>query len=207
MFSLMYVPNQIMDWENASVTLENLKNNEFIFKLSIVSGILMALTFLMLAYVLYRLFFQVNNTMARLLLIFVAISVGFSFSNMTHKLDILTLLNKPQYLSGVDLETQIMLHFESYGNGILVNSVFWGLWLFPFGYLVFRSGFLPKLLGSFLMLGFLGYLTEFAGPLLMEGYYGSFLSEYIGIPGMIGEFGICLWMLIMGDRNGLRRLD
>jgi hypothetical protein len=79
---------------------------------------------------------------------------------MTHKLDILKLLNKSQYLISGNVKTQIMHHFESYGNGILVNSVFWGLWLFPFGYLVFRSGFLPKPPGAFLILGCFGYLVE-----------------------------------------------
>jgi len=117
----------------------------------------MALVFLVLAYVLYKLLSEANVNLVKLLLIFVAISVGLSFSNMRHKLDVLTLLYKSRYIISGNLETQTMIHFESYGNGILVNSVFWGLWLFPFGYLVFSSGFLPKLLGAFLMLGCFGY--------------------------------------------------
>jgi O-antigen/teichoic acid export membrane protein len=69
-FSLMYVPGQIMDWDSADKTLENLRNHELLFKLSIVSGLIMALVFLILAYVLYKLLSEANVNLARVLLIF-----------------------------------------------------------------------------------------------------------------------------------------
>ncbi|AWV99075.1 DUF4386 domain-containing protein [Arcticibacterium luteifluviistationis] len=87
------------------------------------------------------------------------------------------------------------------GNLRLLNSVFWGLWLFPFGYLVFKSGFLPKFLGVFLMLGCLGYLVEFVGRLFIKDYYDTILSDIAGFPSQIGEFGICLWLMIFGTRT------
>lgn len=200
-FSLMYVPSEIMNWESSSKTLAQLKNKELLFKLGIVSGLLMALSFLLLAFTLFKLFEEVDKSQGILLLVFVAISVALSFANMVHKLDVLTLLNQPVYFDSLDLETQIMQHFESYNNGIKVNGIFWGLWLLPFGYLVYSSGFLPKLLGVFLVLGGVGYLLEFAVPLFTEAYANSLLATIIGIPSMIGEFGICLWLLIMGAKT------
>jgi hypothetical protein len=69
--------------------------------------------------------------------------------------------------------------------------------LLPFGYLVFKSGFLPKVLGIFLMMGCFGYLINFIGGFLFPGYADLGIASFISIPGSIGEIGICLWLLIM----------
>jgi len=98
------------------------------------------------------------------------------------------------------LQTMVMLHLEYYNNGIQLVSIFWGLWLFPFGYLVFKSGFLPKVLGVFLMVGCFCYLIDFLGSFLFKNYSKSVLLSFIHFPSAIGEFGICLWLLVMGTR-------
>ncbi|WP_341227127.1 DUF4386 domain-containing protein [uncultured Arcticibacterium sp.] len=200
-FSLMYVPNQLIDWENAAKTVENIKGNLVLFKLSIVSGLLMALFFLTLSLVLYKLFHEVNRSQAAVLVLLVAISVTLSFSYTLHRFEILALLEKPEQISSDILKSQLMSHLTSFNKGVQVNSIFWGLWLFPFGYLVFKSGFLPKFLGVFLMLGCAGYLVEFAGRLFIENYYDTILSDMAGLPSQIGEFGICLWLIIFGART------
>jgi len=79
--------------------------------------------------------------------------------------------------------------------------LFWGLWLLPFGYLVFKSGFLPKLLGIFLMAGCFGYLINFIGGFLIPNYGDLGISRMISLPASIGEIGICLWLLIIGVRH------
>jgi hypothetical protein len=79
-------------------------------------------------------------------------------------------------------------------------SIFWGLWLFPFGYLVYKSGFLPKVLGLFLMAGCFGYLIKFIGGFLLHAHQLTFL-KYVTLPATIGEIGICLWLLIIGIRS------
>ena len=86
-----------------------------------------------------------------------------------------------------------------------IVHIFSGLWLFPFGYLVFKSGFLPKILGILLMLGCFGYLINFVGHTLITNYSKIGVSSYIILPASIGEIGICLWLLIIGtkDKNRL----
>jgi hypothetical protein len=82
-----------------------------------------------------------------------------------------------------------------------IVHIFSGLWLFPFGYLVFKSSFLPKFLGVLLMLGCFGYLINFLGNTLIPDYSTLGISSYIRLPASIGEIGTCLWLLIMGAKD------
>jgi hypothetical protein len=76
-----------------------------------------------------------------------------------------------------------------------IAQVFWGLWLLPFGYLVYRCGFLPRFLGVFLMLGCFSYLANFFAQILRPDYE---LPGFVMWPDAIGEIGIALWLLIFG---------
>jgi hypothetical protein len=92
------------------------------------------------------------------------------------------------------------LSLKSYGHAIFVASLFWGLWLFPFGWLVVRCGKLPRVLGVLLMLGGAGYLVDVFGTLLLEGYTRTAFSDVVHLPAAVGEVGTCLWLLVMGMR-------
>ena len=146
----------------------------------------------------------INKSHATLMVIFALISVPLSFVNILNKFSILTLISKKAYLQGIstiELQTQVMLHLDYYNNGNQIAQIFWGLWLLPFGYLVYKSGFLPKILGIFLMLGCFGYLIEFFAQFLIPPYNNSIVQTIVGIPSPIGEIGICLWLLIMGTNK------
>jgi len=202
--SLAYIPSQLIVWESASKTLENITNNEFLFRLGITSGIITFLIYILLPLVLYKLLYQVNKVYASLMVIFVLVSVPIFFTNILNKFSVLTLINKPEYvekLGEIGLQTQIMFYLSSYNNGVQISQIFWGLWLFPFGYLVYKSGFLPKLLGLFLMLGCFGYLITFFGGFLYSDFNQTILSDIATYPAHLGEFGICLWLLIMGTNK------
>jgi len=202
--NLVYIPSKFIVWESATETLQNIMNSELLFRLGIVSGIITFLTFLILPLVLYKLLSGVNKTYAALMVIFAVISVPISFVNILNKFSILTLISKANYLKDIDLSEiplQVMLYLDSYSNGVEISQIFWGLWLFPFGYLVYKSGFLPKILGLFLMLGCFGYLIEFFAQFLIPTYNNSIVQTIVGIPSPIGEIGICLWLLIMGTNK------
>ncbi len=202
--NLLYIPSKFIDWKDASKTLENIVNSEFLFRLGIVSGIITFLAFLLLPLVLYKLLHKVNKVYASLMLLFALVSIPISFINILNKFSILTLISKAEYLKDLEiaeLQTQVMLHLDYYNNGIELSQIFWGLWLFPFGYLVYKSGFLPKLLGILLMAGCFGYLITFFGGFLYTGFYKTVFSTIVGLPASIGEIGICLWLLIMGTNK------
>jgi hypothetical protein len=200
----MYVPKQLSDWNNPEQMISNIIAHETLFRLGIFVAFFGYLFFGLLPLVLYKLLSPVNKMQAILMVSFAVLSVPISLTNIFHKFAVLTLLSNANYLNGVDVaqvHTQILLHLDYYGNGNLLASIFWGLWLFPFGYLVYKSGFLPKAIGVFLMFGCFGYLINFIGNFFFTDYEGSVLSKAITVPGSLGEIGICLWLLIMGVKE------
>lgn len=203
-FSLAYVPSKLIIWDNAALTFANIKHNEMLFRLGIMGGVLCYLAFLALPLALYRLLKQVDILYAKLMVVLVLVSIPISFVNLFNKLTVLSLLSGANYLTvftDIELQAQVMLALKQYDNGILILQVFWGLWLFPFGYLVYKSGLLPKALGILLMIGCFSYLINFTGFLLFPNYADLGVSTYVRLPASIGEIGTCLWLLIMGAKT------
>jgi hypothetical protein len=150
---------------------------------------------------------SVNRQAAVLMVVFAVAGIPLSFFAVVKKLDALSLLSGAEYLGAfpVDqLHAQVMLALRSASNAGRVAEIFWGLWLFPFGYLVFRSGFLPRVLGVLLMAGCFGYLTVAFGPMLVPGALGTKALYLIPLPAHVGEIGTCLWLLIVGVRPPAR---
>ena len=133
-----------------------------------------------------------------------SLSVPIFFLNVQNEITILSLINDTNNRFGFSpeqLQSQVMLNLAQYNNGMRIVHIFSGLWLFPFGYLVFKSGFLPKILGVLLMLGSFGYLLNFAGHTLIPNYSKIGISSYISLPASIGEIGTCIWLLIIGVKE------
>ena len=203
-FSLMYVPSKIFVTGNAVLTYQNIVSSETLFRLGIVSGLLCYTFFLFLPLVLYKLLYPVNKNHAILMVILAVTSVPISFINIQNKFAILSLISRsgyPDVFSAAQIQSQVLFYLDQYDNGILIVSIFWGLWLFPFGYLVYKSGILPKVLGILLMLGCFGYLINFLGNTLISDYSTLGISSYISLPASLGEIGTCLWLLIAGAKD------
>ena len=200
-YNLAYVPSQLIVSDDPAATISNIQSSELMFRSGIVTGVLSYVFFLVLPFVLFDLFKEVNRNMAVLMVILAATSVPISLVNLIEMANVLTLVSSETYINALtteQLHTQVTLLFKSYNNGIKIVQVFWGLWLFPFGYLVFKSGFLPKVLGILLMLGCFGYFTFFLGNLLFPEVT---IPSIIRRPATLGEIGTCLWLLIMGTRE------
>lgn len=153
---------------------------------------------------LYKLLQSVSSSHAKLMVIFAVVSVPVSLVNLQNKLGVLPFINGEEYTdvySAQQLQSQVMLLLDRYDSGILIAQLFWGLWLFPFGYLVYKSGFLPKILGVLLIAGCFGYLINTFGETIIQGYNHYSISKFIAIPASLGEIGICLWLLIFGVKN------
>ena len=200
----MYVPSQLIVWEDATATVNNIIASEGLYRLGAASGLVCYTFFLLLPLILYKLLNQVDRTQAALMVILAVVSVPISFVSIQYKFDVLSILSGADYLDALEpaqLQAQVMLSLASYKNGVLVASIFWGLWLFPFGYLVFKSGILPKILGVFLMVGSPGYVIDSFGHSLFADYGEMGIASFITLPASIGEIGICFWLLIMGAKN------
>ena len=203
-FSELYVPSQIIVRGDALATANNILASESLFRLGIATGLVSSIAFLALPFVLYRLLRDVDANLAVLMVVFAAASVPLSLVSQTHDLDALALLSGADFLQAFapeQLHAQVTLSLKSAYYGALVAEPLWGLWLLPFGYLVFKSGFLPRTIGLLLMIGCFGYLVESFGRILSPvGYGDSAISNFMIVPSAFGEVGICLWLLIIGAR-------
>ena len=203
-FSLAYVPSQIDVSGDPATAVRNIVAHELLFRLGIAAGLICYTAFLLLPLALHRLLSPFGRQAAALMVAFAVASVPLSFAVTLNKFDVLTLLSGADYLQAVsaqELQARVMLSLQSYRDGLLIAQIFWGLWLLPFGYLVYKSGILPRVLGILLMLGCFGYLIKVVGKVFFPGYAESGIADFVGLPASIGEIGICLWLLVMGARE------
>jgi hypothetical protein len=200
-FSMAYVPSQLLLSGDPSSVVQSLQRGEILYRVGIMSSVLCYTAFLLLPLALYRLLSRYSTQAGVLMVGFAVVSVPISFINVLHQFEILSLLHAPDFMqtfSANQVNSLVMSVLDDHRRGLLLSKVFWGLWLAPFGYLVFKSGILPKLLGVLLMLGCVGYLVDFVGTLMFPGYQATILASFVGLPAAVGEIGICLWLLIMG---------
>ncbi len=199
-FSLMYVPSQLYVSGDAAATASNIAENEFLFRLGMAIEMVSYVAFILLPLLLYRLFKHINKTAAVLMVVFALVSIPITYANMLNEFSIIQLIHLPEFPTA-ELEAQVMFWMHRYFNGHLVAQLFWALWLFPLGYLIYKSGFIPKILGILLMIGCVGYLIDFFGRVIFPEYSDLPFASYITIPASIGEIGTCLWLLIMGAKE------
>ena len=133
----------------------------------------------------------------------VFLSIPFAFSALTHLAEIVPLINGGEHLSSFSdqqLVSEAFLSLKAYASGLSIAEIFWGLWLLPFGYLVFKSGFLPKILGIALMLGCFYYLLEVLRFFMQLDMNDNVIYQILSNAAMIGEMGTMLWLLIFGTK-------
>jgi uncharacterized protein DUF4386 len=198
--------SQLLMERGAAGAFAWIQTNPALFKLAIVLGAVGYIDYLLLALAFYKLLHSVGKVAAATMLAFVAVSVPVSLAAIAHWLDVLSLLESADSLNAETLRTQVLLAVHGYNNLFQVSVIFWGLWLIPLGWLVMRSGFLPRVIGMMLMLGSVMYVMGFIGPVFSSSYPATLVARIVGIasgiPGLLGgELAICLWLLIVGVRD------
>ena len=199
-FVVMYVPRTLFVPGNASATANNILASELLFRVFIVVELISAVTFIFLVRALYRLLSGVNKAHASLMAVLVYVSATIGFVEVVNHVAALALLRGADYLAVFDKPQREALAMLLLGldGQVLVNQVFWGLWLFPFGMLVTRSGFLPRILGVWLILNGFAYVAMSSTGLLLPQYQKMVTN--IAFPALLGEVAIMLWLLIKGAK-------
>lgn len=201
-FGLAYVPNVIVVSGDAAATAHNISAHELLFRAGIMSNLIASIGFIFVALALYELLKVVNKRMAAVMVILIGASLPISLVNEVNRLATLKLLSGASYLSAFQkpqLDAMVMVYHGLWSQGNLVAQVFWGLWLIPFGILVHKSGFLPRILGVLLFIACCGYLTS-SFTLLLLPAYGPSVAKFSTILDA-GELPIILWLLIMGAKE------
>lgn len=200
-FSLLYVPSKLIVRGNAAATASNILTHEMLFRLCIVSELLSSVIFICLGLALYRLLSGVNKTWAGAMVALVLVSAAVGFLNVLNYVAALTLIHGTEFLAAFETPQRYalgMLFLRLHGQGEMMNEIFWGLWLFPFGLLVFRSGFLPRFLGVWLMLACFVWVALSLTALLFPPYYEAAFK--MAQPVLFAELAIMLWLLIKGAK-------
>jgi len=201
-YSLMYVSSRTIVPGDAAATAEKMLANELLFRSGIINNILSSVIWIFIAWTLYKLFKHVNDSQAKLLVWLVIIQVTFLF--FSEAFNMASLMSfKGEILKNYDLVQRqdiglLFLKINGYGTAVL--ETFWGLWLFPFGYLVYKSGFIPKILGILLILNGIAYIIHSFTTILFPEYQD--IVRQVSIPfWTLGEISITLWLLIKGIRK------
>ena len=184
---------------DAATTANSIMASESLFRLSIVSALMIQIVNILLVLVLYKLLKPVNKNHALLMVIFVLVSVPIMFINMLNHFAALLLLSGANYLAVFEadqLHALVMLFLDLLDHGTLIAQIFWGIWLLPLGYLVFKSGFLPKILGILLMIAAFGYVAGSFASFLFPNYDG--IIELVYYEPAIAEILFVFWLLIRG---------
>jgi hypothetical protein len=200
-FSLLYIPGKLIVHENAVATADNVLTHEMMFRFCIVSELLSSVIFICLGLALYRLLNGVNKVWARLMVGFVLVSAAVGFLNVLNYVAALTLFRGGDFLAVFEKpqrDALAYLFLRLHSQGEFINEIFWGLWLFPFGLLVFRSGFLPRFLGVWLMLACFVWVALSLTALLFPPYYE--VAFKLAQPALFAELAILLWLLIKGAK-------
>ena len=201
-FGLIYIPAAFTVPGDVTATAGRIRAAELLFRLGIVSELIAATAFIFLVLALYRLLKGVNEKHAALMVTLVLVSVPISFFNVLNEIAVLILLSGADFLSVFaphQLDALVAVFLSLHRHGFLVAEIFWGLWLFPFGVLVFKSGFLPRILGVLLIIACFAYLAASVTALLWPRY-ARIVSLLASAPEAAGELPIILWLLIKGAK-------
>jgi hypothetical protein len=202
-FRLIYIPSALIVRGNATATANNIATHETLFRLGIVSDLLCGTILIFLVLAFYRLFKGVDQKLAvQVVILGGVLPAAIDFFNVVNDAAALLLVRGGDFLSAVEKpqrDALAMLFLRLHRQEIVAAEILWGLWLFPLGVLVFRSRFLPRFLGIWLIINGFAYLTmSFTGFLLP--HYEDMVSN-IAFPALLGEMALMLWLVIMGAKE------
>lgn len=201
-FGIIYVPAKLIVSGNAAATASNILASERLFRLGIVSEVICAAEWVFVLWALYRLLGGVNKTHAWLMVVFGAVFVPIMCVNALNEVAALTLLRAANYLTVFDQaqrQALALLFLDLHRYGYVIGWIT-GLYFFPFGMLVFQSGFLPRFLGVLLIAAGCGYLADSLTQLLLP-QFANVLERFASVALTLGEPVFILWLLIWGAKE------
>src|SRR5882724_4440198 len=200
-FAMGYVTGKLIVHGNAAATASNIAGNETLFRLGIAGELIGQAGFIFVALALYDLLKGVNRRQASLMVTLIVVSIPIAFLNELNSIAALVLVRGADFLSIFEKpqrDALAMLFLNLHGHGFDVAEIFWGLWLFPLGLLVYRSRFLPRFLGVWLVVAGVAWVILSLTGLLLPQYQGK-VNTY-SQPAFFGEIAFMLWLAIKGAR-------
>lgn len=195
-FGILFVPTRFLADGDAAATVRNILANEGTLRLGMVSALLVQVCHIFIVLLLHRLLKPADRSMAALMVVFMLVSIPIAMINEMNHVAVALLAH-----SGENAEL-VPVFFQLYDGGILIAGIFWGLWLFPMGVCVYKSGFLPRAIGIILLVASIFYVADSFLSLAVAGYGDTGIAAVMEIP-MYGEIVFPLWLLIRGMKPSL----
>jgi hypothetical protein len=189
-----FLKTRIVDLSDVSGTLARLLGDRVGVLGSVAANLAGQTVFLFLGLALFDLFAAFDRKTARMLLAIILVSIPVSMLVQLGTVGALLLAEAGQPAAAV----MLCIRLSEYGD--LISFIFWGLWLFPLGYLIWKSRYLPRLIGLALMVGCFGYLIKALGGVFWPDHQD--IAAAVLVVTNIGEISCALWMLILGAREG-----
>lgn len=193
---MLYVPNTLFVPDDIGATVSNIMENQMLYRSSIVGALATQVVQIFVVLYLYQVLKPVNKNHALLMVIFILVAVPIAMLNEINQVAVLALINGAEYQSYFTTEqvhALVSLFLDLRSSGIFIAQIFWGLWLFPMGYLIIKSGYLPKIIGALLIFACFGYLIDSFVYFFLPNF-GITFSEYT----FLGEILIVFWLLVKG---------
>lgn len=198
-FADVFGRSKIIVFGDAATTAQHIMASTWQFRVGIISDLLAAVFFLSTAWALYVLLQSVNKNLALLFLLLNLAGVSVQCLSDVQLFASQLILSSADYLNVFQAgqrQALAMFFLYVYKHGFMIAQIFYAAWLFPLGYVVFKSGFLPKILGIVLMIHCGSWLLNTLQFFLFPGFMAI---TYVSYPlGFIAEFGLTVWLLIMG---------
>lgn len=204
---IMVIPAKLIVPNDITLTVQNILSHEFLFRFGILCSFMSQIVFVFLGLKLYKLFENVSKQLVRTLLALVITSVPVAFFIIFYQVIALSIL-KDGFMTSFEQVRQYSLalsNLKMFENGIVLIGIFWGLWLIPFGQLVYKSGFIPKILGIFLIAGGISYLIDVTVFIIVPEFHKQ-TNLMVAVISSIAEFSMVLWLLIKGIKSDKQTL-
>jgi Domain of unknown function (DUF4386) len=201
-FSELVVRTGVTVAGDAAATAENIRASAPLFRLGFVTDLIDIATFVLLGLVLYVLLSPVNRRVAATFVIFNAVAAAVMSANMINHAGALLVATDPAFTSALGAASAnglALLFMDLHHQGYLVAQLFFGGWLLPLGYVVYKSGFFPRALGILLMIGCVSYLVEM-GATYLSPTFDSTGVVLLAMPAAIAEVSFTVWLLVKGAR-------
>jgi hypothetical protein len=185
---------------NAALTAQNIIQSGFKYVVAIIFSMIGQIGFTLLGLYLYRLLKQVNENISKIMITLILVSIPIAFANIIIEAGVLLVLKRADYFnvfSTGQIQSISMFFIDLHIIGVHIVEIFWGLWLFPFGYLIYKSNFFPKILAILVTVSgicyCIGSLSYLVNPIIFTK-----IANILSIFETIGEVAILLWLLIKG---------
>lgn len=198
-FALLYVPSRLFVRGDAAATVHKIASFETLFRFGIAADLIGQALFVFVALALYELLRGVDQRLALQMLTLILVAIPIAFLNEVNSVAALILSLGGDFLAPLDAPHRAalaMFFLKLRGYGFDIAGIFWGLWLFPLGLLVYRSGFIPRVLGALLMIACFAYLAN-SFTSLVTPTYAAAVARWMD-PVTSVEFVFMLWLAIVG---------